>query len=113
MDLSGIVWLIFLLSTIQPLLQQRVLLARRIGAIRRLERDRKSRVITLIHRQEAFSFFGLPFARFIDVEDSEDITRAIKLTDPEVPIDLIIHTPAGSCSPRSRSRGRFRAIPLR
>lgn len=95
MDLSGIVWLIFLLSTIQPLLQQRVLLARRIGAIRRLERDRKSRVITLIHRQEAFSFFGLPFARFIDVEDSEDITRAIELTDPEVPIDLIIHTPGG------------------
>jgi ClpP class serine protease len=94
-DLGGIVWLIFLLSTIQPLLQQRVLLARRIGAIRRLERDRKSRVITLIHRQEAFSFFGLPFARYIDVEDSEDIVRAIDLTDPDVPIDLIIHTPGG------------------
>lgn len=95
MDLGGIVWLIVLLSTIQPLLQQRVLLARRIAAIRRLERDRKTRVITLIHRQEAFSFFGLPFARFIDVEDSEDIVRAIDLTDPNVPIDLIIHTPGG------------------
>jgi ClpP class serine protease len=95
LDLGGIVWLIFLLSTIQPLLQQRMLLARRIGAIHRLERERKSRVITLIHRQEAFSFFGLPFARYIDVEDSEDIIRAIELTDPNVPIDLILHTPGG------------------
>jgi ClpP class serine protease len=95
LDLSGVVWLIFLLSTIQPLVQQRVLLARRIGAIRRLERERKRRVITLIHRQEAFSFFGLPFARYIDVEDSEEIIRAIELTDPDVPTDLIIHTPGG------------------
>lgn len=76
-----------------PLLQQRVLLTRRIAAIHRLERARKSRVITLIHRQEAFSFFGLPFARYIDVENSEEIIRAIELTDPNVPIDLIIHTP--------------------
>ncbi len=75
--------------------QQRVLLARRIAAIHRLERSRKSRVITLIHRQEAFSFFGLPFARFIDVEDSEEIMRAIELTDAKVPIDLVVHTPGG------------------
>jgi ClpP class serine protease len=95
LDLSGIVWLIFLLSTIQPLLQQRILLGRRIGAIHRLERARKSRVITLIHRQEAFSFFGLPFARYIDVEDSEEVIRAIELTDTNVPIDLVIHTPGG------------------
>ena len=80
---------------IQPLLQQRVLLARRIAAIHRLERSRGSRVITLIHRQEAFSFFGLPFARYIDVEDSEAILRAIELTDSNVPIDLIVHTPGG------------------
>src|SRR5207244_4254560 len=53
------------------------------------------RVITLIHRQEAFSFFGLQFARFIDVDDSEQILRAIELTDRSVPIDLIVHTPGG------------------
>jgi ClpP class serine protease len=94
-DITNIIWLIFLLSTIQPLLQQRILLTRRIQAIHRLERRRGSRVITLIHRQEAFSFFGLPFARYIDVEDSEEILRAIELTDPSVPIDLIIHTPGG------------------
>jgi ClpP class serine protease len=94
-DITSIIWLIFLLSSIQPLLQQRILLMRRVAAIHQLERKRSSRVITLIHRQEAFSFFGLPFARYIDMEDSEEILRAIELTDPKVPIDLIIHTPGG------------------
>jgi ClpP class serine protease len=80
---------------VQPLVQQRLLLARRAAAIRQLERRRGSRVITLIHRQEGFSFFGLPFMRFIDVDDSEEVLRAIELTDPRVPIDLILHTPGG------------------
>jgi ClpP class serine protease len=96
LDFGSIIWLFFILSSvIQPLLQQRMLMARRVGAIHRLEKRRGSRVITLIHRQEGFSFFGLPFARFIDVDDSEDILRAIELTDPSVPIDLIVHTPGG------------------
>ena len=93
--ITNIIWLIFLLSTIQPLLQQRALLARRLRAIHGLEKRRHSRVITLIHRQEGFSFFGLPFARYIDIDDSEAILRAIELTDPSIPIDMIIHTPGG------------------
>lgn len=95
MDIVSLIWLIFLLSTMQPLIQQRILLARRVAAINRLEKKRGSRVITLLHRQEGFSFFGLPFARYIDVDDSEAVLRAIELTDPTVPIDLIIHTPGG------------------
>ncbi|MCU1657686.1 MAG: hypothetical protein JWO57_2342 [Pseudonocardiales bacterium] len=92
---TDIFWLIFLLSTIQPLLQQRVLVARRVRALRQIERRHGSRVITLIHRQESFSFFGLPFARYLDIEDSEQVLRAIELTDPEIPIDLVLHTPGG------------------
>ncbi len=95
MDLVSLIWLIILLSSFQPLLQQRILLARRVAAINRLERRRGTRVITLIHRQEGFSFFGLPFGRYIDVDDSEAVLRAIELTDPSVPIDLIVHTPGG------------------
>jgi len=33
--------------------------------------------------------------RYIDINDSEAILRAIKMTDKNVPIDLIIHTPGG------------------
>jgi ClpP class serine protease len=95
MSIVDIIWLMFLLSAIQPLLQQRVLLVRRVRALRLLEKRRDSRVITLIHRQETFSFFGLPFARYIDIEDSEEVLRAIELTDPHIPIDLVLHTPGG------------------
>lgn len=34
-------------------------------------------------------------ARCIDIQDSEQISRAIKLTDPDVATDLILHTPGG------------------
>ena len=33
--------------------------------------------------------------RYINIEDSEAVLRAIHMTDPDVPIDLILHTPGG------------------
>src|SRR5262249_28660355 len=62
---------------------------------RRLEKQRGSRVITLIHRQETMSFLGFPVMRYIDIEDSELVLQAIRLTPPEMPIDLVLHTPGG------------------
>jgi hypothetical protein len=42
----SLIWLFFVVSSIiQPLLQQRLLLARRLAAIHRLEQSRGSRVI--------------------------------------------------------------------
>ncbi len=38
---------------------------------------------------------GFPVFRYIDIEDSEEVLRAIRLTDPEVPIDILLHTPGG------------------
>lgn len=63
--------------------------------ISKLEKAHDSRVIVLIHRQETISLFGVPFFRYIDINDSEEIIRAIHLTDPEVPLDIILHTPGG------------------
>ena len=68
---------------------------RRRELILRLEHERDSRVITLIHRQETMSLLGLPFGRYIDIDDSEQLLRAIRLTPPEMPIDLLVHTPGG------------------
>ena len=73
----------------------RVLAGRRYRAIQKLERAGASRVITLIHRQESVSLLGIPLRRFIDVEDSEAVLRAITLTPDTVPIDLVAHTPGG------------------
>jgi ClpP class serine protease len=49
----------------------------------------------LIHRQESISLLGIPISRYISIEDSEQVLRAIRLTPPDVPIDLILHTPGG------------------
>ena len=46
---------------------------RRRALLRALEQSRGSRVITMIHRQETLSLLGMPFRRFIDIEDSEQI----------------------------------------
>lgn len=95
MSFLELFWLFFLIASIQPILRQRLLESERMRIIRRLERQRGSRVIVMIHRQETLSFLGFPIARFIDIHDSEQVLRAIKLTDPQVPIDFILHTPGG------------------
>jgi ATP-dependent protease ClpP protease subunit len=44
---------------------------------------------------ETVSFFGLPIMRYIDINDSEAVISAINMTDKDVPIDIILHTPGG------------------
>ncbi|MGQ9661711.1 MAG: SDH family Clp fold serine proteinase [Kiritimatiellia bacterium] len=94
-DFTNLFWLFFILVTIQPILQRRMLEAARIRLMQKLERVLGVRIITLIHRQETMSFLGFPVMRFIDVNDSEAVIRAIRLTEPSVPIDLVLHTPGG------------------
>mgnify|MGYP000968189220 CR=1 FL=1 len=86
--------LLFLLFAV-PIVQQQMTRARRLRAIRDLEGERRTRVIVLIHRQERIGFLGIPLFRYIDINDSEEILRAIRLTEPEMPIDFIVHTPGG------------------
>ena len=93
--LSLLFWLFVIALFLLPHLRQQQLASARAAAIRNLERRRGSRVITLIHRQERIGFFGFPIYRYIDIEDSEAILRAIRTTSPEKPIDLILHTPGG------------------
>jgi ClpP class serine protease len=90
-----LLWIFFLLSALQPIVRQRMLDRSRTRLIRELERQRKSRVIGLVHRQETMMLLGFPLARFITIEDSEEVLRAVQMTDPDVPIDLILHTPGG------------------
>src|SRR5208337_3108699 len=95
MSFTDFFWIFLILISLQPLLRQRILNATRTRLIRALERKRRSRVIALVHRQETMAFLGFPLVRFIDIEDSEEVLRAIQLTDPALPIDLILHTPGG------------------
>lgn len=95
MDFFSLLWIFFIISSLQPVIRQKMLEAARRRIFEEIERTRKSRVIVLIHRQETMSLLGFPLVRYISIEDSEAILRAIQMTDPDVPIDLILHTPGG------------------
>ncbi len=90
-----IFWFFLIIVSLWPFFQQKNLEWARLRLIKQLEKERNSRVITMIHRQERLAFMGIPLMRFITIEDSERILRAIKMTPEDMPIDLIIHTPGG------------------
>ncbi len=92
---SEIIWIIFLLMAFLPVVKQQRLEVMRLRLMRKIEVRRKSRLITLIHRQELLSLLGIPLSRYINIEDSEAILRAIRLTPDDMPIDLLMHTPGG------------------
>ncbi|HNV37640.1 MAG TPA: hypothetical protein PLI76_07845 [Methanoculleus sp.] len=94
------IWIVLLIVAIVllftvPVAQQQMVRTRRLRAIRDLETERRTRVIALIHRQERIGFLGIPLFRYIDINDSEEVLRAIRLTPPDMPIDLVVHTPGG------------------
>jgi ClpP class serine protease len=94
-DLSSIFFILVALMALQPLLMGRWYALRRAQAIRAIEKEHGTRVITMIHRQEKRSLFGFAVSRHIDLEDAQTVIAAIKETPDDTPIDLIIHTPGG------------------
>ena len=95
MDIGNFFWIFFILMTLQPILDQRLQQMARQRKIIEMERRRGSRVILLVHRQETMRLLGFPMMRYIDLNDSEELLRAIHLTDPEMPLDIVLHTPGG------------------
>jgi ClpP class serine protease len=95
MSVGDLFWLFFMFTALQPVLRQRMLDAMRTRKIAQLERQRSSRVILLVHRQETMRLLGFPLVRYIDINDSEEVLRAIQMTDEEVPLDIVLHTPGG------------------
>lgn len=95
MSLTEVFWIFIIITALQPVIRQKLLDASRLRLLTRFEKQRGSRTIALVHRQETMAFLGFPIMKYIDVNDSEEVLRAVKLTDPTVPIDLIVHTPGG------------------
>jgi len=95
MSVWDLPWIFLIIASLQPVIRQKMLEAGRTRLIAEIERKRGSRVITLVHRQETLSLLGFPVMRYIDIEDSEAVLRAIRLTGPDVPLDIIVHTPGG------------------
>ena len=92
---SWFFWILLLLLLLQPTMNFWRLKHARLSILHEIERKYNVRAITLIHRQERVGFFGIPVYRFIDIDDSEAIIRAIRSTPPDKPVALIVHTPGG------------------
>jgi len=93
--INALFWIFIFFALITPWLKQQELINARLSLIRQIEKKRKSRVIAMIHRQETMSLLGMPIIKYINIEDSEAILRAIRMTPPDMPIDIILHTPGG------------------
>jgi ClpP class serine protease len=95
MSINDIFWIFIMITALQPVVRQQLMNAMRTRKIARLEAKRGSRVILLVHRQETMRLLGFPLMRYIDINDSEDVLRAIQMTDDDVPLDIVLHTPGG------------------
>ncbi|MDD3806590.1 MAG: ATP-dependent Clp protease proteolytic subunit [Candidatus Marinimicrobia bacterium] len=95
MTIINIFWLFIIISALQPVLHRHFLDSMRKRKIAQIEQKRRTRVILLVHRQETMNLLGFPLMRYIDVNDSEEVLRAIQMTDDEMPIDIVLHTPGG------------------
>jgi ClpP class serine protease len=89
------IWLFFILSSLQPLIQKHLLGLSRRRMLGVIAGKRDATVITLIHRQETISLLGLPLVRHIDIDDAESVLRAIRSTPTGKTIEIVLHTPGG------------------
>ena len=95
MDPLSLLWLFFILASLQPAFQRQYLMGQRRRALNSIARKREATVMTLIHRQESMSLLGFPLVRYIDIDDAEGVLRAINETPPGRAIEIILHTPGG------------------
>ncbi|PWE32664.1 hypothetical protein DDZ14_09750 [Maritimibacter sp. 55A14] len=95
MSFLDLIWVFILITALQPVIRQKLLEFQRLRMIDGLQKSRGSRVILMVHRQETMRLLGFPLMRYIDVHDSEQVLRAIHMTDDDVPLDIVLHTPGG------------------
>ena len=91
MDPLSLLWIFFILASLQPALQRQYLVVQRRRRLEDISQKRNATVITLIHRQETMSLFGFPLVRYIDIDDSEGVLRAIRDSPADRAIALRDH----------------------
>jgi ClpP class serine protease len=95
MNFWNLIWIFFLLASLQPAVQRGLLAQTRRHMLGRISKRRGATAITLIHRQETISLLGFPLMRYIDIDDAQTVLKAIRQTPAGQPIEIILHTPGG------------------
>lgn len=99
-DILTVLAIVFVLyALVYPQYQMKKVKTQRLSMIKKMEQEWGTKILTLIHRKEAVSMFGLPVYQYIDIEDAESILRGIRNTAKDRPIDIIVHTPGGQVHP--------------
>jgi ClpP class serine protease len=111
--LGYLFWILLFIAMLSPWLSMRSLQHARLRLLALMEHKYGYRVITMIHRQEKIGLLGVPIYRYIDIEDSEAIIRAIRTTPPNVPIMMILHTPGGLVLAASQIARALKAHPAK
>ena len=62
---TDIFWILILLIALQPLIKQKVMEFARKRLLMKMEQQRSSRMILLVHRQETMVLLGFPIFRYI------------------------------------------------
>lgn len=94
-DLTSLLFILFFLyAVVYPQSQLKRIRLRRMAKLKAMEKSHVCKVLTMIHRREAVSLFGLPAYQYIDEEDAEQILRWIRQYR-DYPLELILHTPGG------------------
>ena len=93
--MRSLFWILLILIIISQCIGSTSFEKKRNKAIEAIQNERGTRVITLIHREETISLFGIPVSKYLDIDDAEVALRAIRLTPDDKGIDLILHTPGG------------------
>jgi ClpP class serine protease len=95
MTMIDLLVVFLIITTVMPGIGRFILNNKRNELLNKFEQKRGSRLVSLIHRQEQMTILGVPVSKYLNIEDSEAILRAIHLTPPDMPIDLLLHTPGG------------------
>lgn len=105
--------LLFVIFFFVPLIARRQRAAQLEASFSKMQRKRKSRLIAIVHRQEPMGLLGIAQLRYIDLNDSEDVLRAIATTPKDKPLELILHTPGGLILPALQIARAVKAHPAR
>lgn len=84
-----------------------------VEAFSKLQRKRKSKIIAVVHRQEAMGLLGVPSLSYIDLNDAEEILEAIRQTPSDKPLEFILHTPGGLVLPALQIARAIKAHPAK
>lgn len=82
-----------------------------VSKFSKIQKKRRSRVIAIVHRQEAMGLLGIPMLRYIDLNDAEEVLEAIRKTPPNKPLEFILHTPGGLVLPALQIARAIKAHP--